>query len=121
MKFNNYQEMYDLLQQCHGGGENLKGFTHEKYIEKLMDMSEEETFGTWYWDCYQCGDNLFCSEYTHNNKVDGKTYVFYFYDDDSDTIEDDEVFDSEEEAFDSTIDYGFLNALADMLGKDPIK
>ena len=121
MKFNNPQEMYDLLQACHGGEENSEGLTYEEQFQEFQNMTEEETFGTWDWDYYQCGNDLFCYEYTHNNTLDNKTYVFYFYDDGSDTIEDDEVFGSPEEAFDSTIDYGFLNAIAGILGKDPIK
>jgi hypothetical protein len=131
MKFNNYQEMYDMLQACHGCmGEDYdeedydeKDYCEDLYEElfKMSQESEDSTFGSWSGDWYERNDGRFCYEYTHNNKVDGKTYVFKFFDDGSDTIKDDMVFDSEDEAFDSTIDYGFLNAIAAMLGKDPIK
>ena len=79
------------------------------------------TFGEWGTDHYQCGDNLFCFEVNHSNTVDGKEHVFYFYDDNSDTIEDDKIYGSVDEAFEAGIDYDFLNAIATMLGKDPIK
>jgi hypothetical protein len=51
----------------------------------------------------------------------GKEHIFKFYDDNSDTIEDDKIYGSADEAFEAGIDYDFLKAIAAMLGKDPIK
>jgi hypothetical protein len=117
-EFMSPQEMYDYIQSFHGGqGE----YDYEDVMEEIMNMSEEETFGEWWDDYYQCGNNLFCAEYIHNNNVDGKTHVFSFYSDGSDTKEDDKVFGSADEALESTIDYDFLNKIAELVGKDPIK
>jgi hypothetical protein len=129
MKFNNYQEMYAAIQACHGGNywedEDGDEWGYEELMAEIFATEDAEgpeaTFGSWSCDTYQCGNNLFCNEYTHNNSVDGKTHVLYFYEDESDTIEEDKVFDSEEKAFNSTIDYDFLNALTPMFGKDHIK
>ena len=116
MKFNNYQEMYAVVRSCHG---KIHEPECKKFLEKICQADE---FGTWSWDCYQCGHgNLFCYEYSHVNSVDGKTHVFYFRTDGTDTIDSEDVFDTEEEALESTIDYDFLNALAEELGVDPIK
>jgi hypothetical protein len=120
MKFKNYQEMYNMLQACHGGKGN-----HDEVFQTLYQMcieDEASTFGLWSRDHYQCGHgDMFCTEYSHTNNVDGKEHVFGFYSNNSDTIETDKVFLNAEEAFESTIDYDFLNAIAKMLGKDPIK
>lgn len=120
MKFKNYQEMYNLLQACHGGNGD-----HDEIFQTLYQMSIEDeasTFGLWGRDHYQCGHgNMFCIEYSHSNNVDGKEHVFRFYSDNSDTIKNDEVYANAEEAIDSTLDYDFLNALAKELGIDPIK
>lgn len=102
MKFNNYQEMYDTLQACHGG----KG-DHDEVFRTLYQMSIEDeasTFGLWGRDHYQCGHgNMFCTEYSHTNTVTGKEHVFRFKSDNSDTIQNDRVYEDAEEAFWSTL------------------
>ena len=102
MKFTNYQEMYDMLQACHGG----KG-DHNEVFQTLLQMSVEDeasTFGIWGADYYQCGHgDMFCYAYCHTNTVDGKEHVFRFYSDNSDTIKNDQAYDDAEEAFWSTL------------------
>ena len=73
-KFNNPQEMYDLLQACHGCmGEDYEGedYCEDVYQElfKMSQESEDSTFGSWSGDWYDRTDGRFCYEYTHNNKV----------------------------------------------------
>jgi hypothetical protein len=116
MKFNNYQEMYAAVRAWHGK------INEEDCKEFLEEIYQADEFGTWSWDCYQCGPgSLFCYEYSHTNSVDGKTHVFYFRTDGTDTIDSEDTFDTEEEALESTIDYDFLNTIAAMSNKDPIK
>lgn len=111
MKFSNYQEMYDMLQACHG--DYKKAFAVAQELVDLSwkgtDADSAKTFGEWGMDHYQCGDNLFCLEVSHSNNVTCKEHVFKFYDDDSDTVEDDKIYGSEDEAFEASIDYDFLN------------
>lgn len=115
-KFNSYQEMYDFVQSYHGGkGDPLK------LLQMFEQMEEEETFGWWDYDGYQCGNDLSCDELTHYNNVDGKTHVFYFYSDGSDTVKDDKVFADTEDALDATVDYDFLDDIAKELGVDSPK
>ena len=92
-RFNNYNEMYDALRSYHGT-DNYKKLT--KY---LFSLDEKDAFGNWRWDTYQCGNNRFCDEYTHENTVIGKTYVFYFYSDHSDTIKDDKIYNCIDSSF----------------------
>lgn len=100
------EEMYQELQTCHGGIGN-----HAEVFNRFWDMGEDKTFGAWGRDHYQCGNNLFCTEYGHSNNIDGKEHVFYFYSDNSDTIEDDKVYNDADEAFEDSIDFDFINAV----------
>ena len=110
MKFNNYQEMYDLLQQCHGGKINDEGLNHVETVNMFSKMGSENTFGKWLYDDFMY-DDVACTEYRHWNEVDGKTRVFIFYEDGSDTINDDEVIEPRKKVTES-VAYDLVDDLA---------
>ena len=88
-KFNTYQELYDLVRSYHGG----KGDSHA-LGQELYELSKDDPdtyFGYWGMDfgCDYRGVHWWALN--HSNIVDGREYEFYFYEDNSDTIYDDEV------------------------------
>ena len=91
-KFNTCEELYDFVRAYHGGTGDSHALGHELYT--LSKDNPEPYFGEWGMD-YGVGvgddDNLHWWALTHSNMVDGCEYEFYFFEDGSDTIYDDEV------------------------------
>lgn len=108
MKFKNYQEIYNELQACHGG----KG-DYNKLLNKLEQLEVNEGYGVWQADIFQNGPgNSFMCEILHFNYIERKIFVFRFCTNNTDTIEDDEVWN---ECTDFHIDFDAMAAKAAML------
>ena len=84
--FNSVEEVYKVLRDLHGTVTG-NGTAPLKLIPKF-----EHLFDAINSDCYQCGDNEFCTVLYLYVAEEDKTHEFKYYTDGTDTIEDDEVF-----------------------------